>query len=867
MSDASIAVVFSADTGKFIANVEGMDAATVKTANAIAAAKNKILQSFNDQVQAATKTGASAQQLANIQTKAAQGIASVTEQNANRVINSLDRISARQKAVAAELGNLKVPEVKESSEITDRMRASALLRGGGLRAGENFASQFQAFNQIATIAFPVLGLATLTEEAIKFGKAIYEAFDMGGNRARQTASEVLSVSNALRDSSTSLDIQIDKLQQEQAKLEKKPFNGLKLALDEAAEASENLQKRLDGVLQAELKVLVGMSASMPQKLLTGGSDTHQEQVMLGEHNRYIQQAGSIQDQDSESKSYARALQTRLVELQRMKKTNENTELSAAESGSGGTAILTHYDEEIKAVQQLMKWQGQEQQNIQKTIDLQKQQADTQTARDKHEQQTSDHSASEAANKANEARLKSMEAYVNQWKTQAPVSASAIYSYWEVQKSTFSAKSNEFNAIVAKQAELAEAGARAAHEQMQKLRESLKAGTDGAPAGIDRNINFQGNNAESARSLQRTGLSTALGDAEAQAQVDKTKVNIDQASGAISKLTADQRLAAIEADLHAKRLADLNEQLEDLRKNSGTYNSVTGIFSSDKDQQRSIELQSQITKEQASASVDALKSAADIAGQTWFGALKNANAQWIQNSQDSAKQVAALYSQVMNGVNNDLTGLLTGQHSQGKTVFQTFKQNLGNTADGVGKTLVNTGLQKAEGAAMKAFGLGKRDGSSASSALYVTMAGGTFGSGVASGGKGIKSLFSKGGDDSDDDDDSSGVGGFVKKIGGFFSNIFGGAKAVGGDVTPGHIYRMNESGQELFAPSVSGKIIPAGSSSGGGSSPIVYSVNVANGVTPEQMDMHVRAALQAYHPHAVAASVAAVHDAQRRRPAR
>lgn len=49
-------------------------------------------------------------------------------------------------------------------------------------------------------------------------------------------------------------------------------------------------------------------------------------------------------------------------------------------------------------------------------------------------------------------------------------------------------------------------------------------------------------------------------------------------------------------------------------------------------------------------------------------------------------------------------------------------------------------------------------------------------------------------------------------GGFFSSIasiFGGARATGGPVSPGKVYRINENGQEFFAPNVAGKIIPAG----------------------------------------------------------
>jgi hypothetical protein len=64
--------------------------------------------------------------------------------------------------------------------------------------------------------------------------------------------------------------------------------------------------------------------------------------------------------------------------------------------------------------------------------------------------------------------------------------------------------------------------------------------------------------------------------------------------------------------------------------------------------------------------------------------------------------------------------------------------------------------------------------------------------------------------------------FIKKnpvtqaIGGAIDNIFGGGRANGGPVSRGTSYVVGERGPELFVPNTSGKIIPNGGSSGGGS---------------------------------------------------
>lgn len=52
-------------------------------------------------------------------------------------------------------------------------------------------------------------------------------------------------------------------------------------------------------------------------------------------------------------------------------------------------------------------------------------------------------------------------------------------------------------------------------------------------------------------------------------------------------------------------------------------------------------------------------------------------------------------------------------------------------------------------------------------------------------------------------------------GGLGFTTFGGPRAGGGGVSPGRIYRVGEKGPELFAPGVSGSILPGGSGKGSG----------------------------------------------------
>ena len=272
------------------------------------------------------------------------------------------------------------------------------------RAIEQFIGQMEGLGPIVAAAFPVIGAIALGEIAVQMGEKLYEAFDIGGARARQTANDVRAVNDAFRDGQTLLDVQIDKLQQEQAKLEKKPFNGMKLVLDEAAEAAENLQKRLEGAVQAESKVVEGLSSGIFQRVFAGGSKTAYESTMLQEHTKWLDSASTAQQKLNESVSYGSTLQTRLNDLQQK-------ESVATQITNDGGIFVTHYDQEIKAVQEMVVQQKQEQAGIQTTIALQRQQGATQGARDGAE---AARIAAENARKAAAAQRQAEQEHMRAW---------------------------------------------------------------------------------------------------------------------------------------------------------------------------------------------------------------------------------------------------------------------------------------------------------------------------------------------------------------------------------------------------------------------------------------------------------------------
>ena len=113
------------------------------------------------------------------------------------------------------------------------------------RAAEAFAEKILGLGKIAQFAFPVIGALAFGQVIFEVGKKVYEFFkkiDEGQAKIRDAFYES---SSSLKETNDSLDVTIIKLQNANAKLEGKPQNNLKLAVAEAREEADKLNKSLD----------------------------------------------------------------------------------------------------------------------------------------------------------------------------------------------------------------------------------------------------------------------------------------------------------------------------------------------------------------------------------------------------------------------------------------------------------------------------------------------------------------------------------------------------------------------------------------------------------------------------------------------
>lgn len=317
-------------------------------------------------------------------------LAAATEAVATFTAAQAEETASVSSTTAAIAGNTAALEANTAAEYsrTEAMgvaRVSAGLATGSVGALDmglaRLAATSSMIGPILQAAMPFALIAAGIFIVVEMGEALYKAFDIGGERARALQQDIAKTSIELDRMTTSIEVQTDKLAQEQAKLENKPFNGMKLTLDEAAESAAKLAGELERVnVDFEKNTIAKMGGSMPQRLL-GASGTHDEQVMVEEHQKYLNQAVNIQQQMNEETSYGNALQSHLIELKA--KQGAIDEANIASARAGGATTLQNEDNAIAATQAMIARQEKEKAAIQATIDLGAQQVATQTARDNH----------------------------------------------------------------------------------------------------------------------------------------------------------------------------------------------------------------------------------------------------------------------------------------------------------------------------------------------------------------------------------------------------------------------------------------------------------------------------------------------------
>lgn len=447
------------------------------------------------------------------------------------------------------------------SRATEAMYVLQGSSFGAARAIGDFASRLPGFGALINNVFSAFVVVAFAEEIYRAGQAMAEAFDIGNAGAYKLQNDLAKLNDSYRTLVDSTELETAKLQAQDAKLEGRPNpNGLQLSILEALDAADKLSQKLDELIGKQRTLLTteiakgGYQPTTLRSFLAGTTGTRQEQVILSEHEKHLDNAKNIQDQLNESTSYGVVLHQRLNDLVK-KQVEIQQAYQAAGNVPGGQAALEvlgtrDYSKEIAATQELIQSQQKEHESIQATIDLQKEQATHAKVVAAHGHKAPKENYADELAAQQVAHGKSLGETVLYW--QRVVAETGKYH-----SELLRAEEAFQKEIVAK----------------QKLVFASTGAEPGAPtAGIAASLSGYQSPKQIAeqKRVQEELLRGQEQQIENAARLREAQIAAAERSGGISKSTADQERGKIVAEEYARQIAALQKQLASLDKTSADY---------------------------------------------------------------------------------------------------------------------------------------------------------------------------------------------------------------------------------------------------------------------------------------------------------
>ncbi len=144
-------------------------------------------------------------------------------------------------------------------------------------------SQLSFVGPALNAAFNAVAVITIAKALYELGEKVYEFFKKSSEASEKAEASARELEGSLNKANMELDLSNDKLEQQIAKLEKKPYNGLQLALDQASLSSVNLAQKLDAAIQKERELLQARDAGALARF-AGTEGTSSAQGTLNKYN-------------------------------------------------------------------------------------------------------------------------------------------------------------------------------------------------------------------------------------------------------------------------------------------------------------------------------------------------------------------------------------------------------------------------------------------------------------------------------------------------------------------------------------------------------------------------------------------------------
>lgn len=227
---------------------------------------------------------------------------------------SLQLQTAQFKAAFGEaIGEIRKFSAQTRAEMREAQGSIALLSeqiGVVLpRHLRTFVAGLPGVSSAMSAAFNAVAVIALADVIIKAGEKVAEFAEKTHDAGEKNRAAWDKSTGGLKLQSEELELSNIKIENQIAKLEKKPQNNLAQALLEAKVEAGQLAEKLQSANTEALNLLKTQSTGLMGSLLTGKSGTGYEQTMLTQHMRWLGQQTDTSGQLRESQSFGQSLQT------------------------------------------------------------------------------------------------------------------------------------------------------------------------------------------------------------------------------------------------------------------------------------------------------------------------------------------------------------------------------------------------------------------------------------------------------------------------------------------------------------------------------------------------------------------------------
>jgi hypothetical protein len=714
-----------------------------------------------------------------------------------------------------------------SSTVTSMQAASASIRlldnplTMNVRALERFATQSKLVGQIFQAAFPVVGAIAAISVVTRLGTEVVKFVKEASEMPKAINQGFASLALSSKTSTDQLQLTNDLLQNSINKLENKPQNNQKIAIDEARLAMDKFAESIEAG-NSKLEALLSKNhlSGWHELMFTSGSADREGTTKYfseqANKNAY-DLANSAPGSPEEAKAKKALLDTQNAQLaEAQKDLQKQIYLSDAKDTRTPQAI----DRGI----------------ITNILNEQKRQAAQEKNSTLVPEEKAAKVAHDAALKAAEARRKAAAEFLKMLELDGEI-AQKWKAYEDENAKIFAA------------------------DNLEKYKTNFLSGAD------SKSLSDQGNGAKSYITSLRDSINLNKENADA---IALASLQMSVQTGQMTALTAAQVLANIHTENYKDDLQDLKDQRDAIAKDPQYNNNELARQAALQDNSNRISGLNRVRGIQVAEDSQSINPAAS----SGFVGATNALNDFVLASRDASTQMREFTTSTINGFNDVVLKIMTTRSTGLEN-----RMALGNYGAGLARSVAGMGLQKVEGTVLGSLGFGGKPDGSQGKPLYVRIAdaaqsaigsagglfGKFFGGNSGSSGPGASGLASAMNISSSalaSDQAGGGIGTIASTLVGMLPFL-----ASGGPINGPAI--VGEQGPELFIPTSNGTIVPnhklSSSSSSSGANTTHFNIDARGSNDPAQVNAQIHRALTDAAPMIAAHTMKAMQENKARRP--